>query len=279
VGQAIYVSATPGPYELNCTEGVITEQVIRPTGLTDPEIEVRKAHGQIDDLLEEVRWRAKKNQRVLVTTLTKKMAEELTAYYRGLGVRVRYMHADVDTLDRVKLLRDFRAGDFDALVGVNLLREGLDLPEVTLVAVLDADKEGFLRSTTSLVQTSGRASRNVEGRVILYADKITRSMGEAMEETDRRRRRQELFNEKHGITPATIVKRISDAFGEFFEKDYVDLVDVDPALLMSEDALVRKLEELDKDMHEAADALDFERAATVRDRIHELKRQRVQGVS
>lgn len=279
VGEAIYVSATPGPYELNCTEGVVVEQVIRPTGLTDPEIEVRTAHGQIDDLLEEVRWRAEKNQRVLVTTLTKKMAEELTTYYRGLGVRVRYMHADVDTLDRVKLLRDFRAGDFDALVGVNLLREGLDLPEVTLVAVLDADKEGFLRSTTSLVQTSGRAARNVEGRVILYADKITRSMREAMEETERRRRRQEIFNEKHGITPETIVKRISDAFGEFFEKDYVDLVDVDPALLMSEDALVRKLEELDKEMHEAADALDFERAATVRDRIQELKRQRVQGVS
>jgi excinuclease ABC subunit B len=279
VEQAIYVSATPGPYELNCTEGVVVEQVIRPTGLTDPEIEIRTAHGQIDDLLEEVRWRAEKNQRVLVTTLTKKMAEELTTYYRGLGVRVRYMHADVDTLDRVKLLRDFRAGDFDALVGVNLLREGLDLPEVTLVAVLDADKEGFLRSTTSLVQTSGRAARNVEGRVILYADKITRSMREAMEETDRRRRRQEVFNEQNGITPETIVKRISDAFGEFFEKDYVDLVDVDPALLMSEDALVRKLEELDKEMHEAADALDFERAATVRDRIQELKRQRVQGVS
>ncbi len=279
VEQAIYVSATPGPYELNCTEGVVVEQVIRPTGLTDPEIEVRTAHGQIDDLLEEVRWRAEKNQRVLVTTLTKKMAEELTTYYRGLGVRVRYMHADVDTLDRVKLLRDFRAGDFDALVGVNLLREGLDLPEVTLVAVLDADKEGFLRSTTSLVQTSGRAARNVEGRVILYADKITRSMREAMEETERRRRRQEIFNEKNGITPETIVKRISDAFGEFFEKDYVDLVDVDPALLMSEVALVRKLEELDKEMHVAADALDFERAATVRDRIQELKRQRVQGVS
>jgi excinuclease ABC subunit B len=183
------------------------------------------------------------------------------------------MHADVDTLDRVKLLRDFRAGDFDALVGVNLLREGLDLPEVTLVAVLDADKEGFLRSTTSLVQTSGRASRNVEGRVILYADKITRSIREAMEETDRRRRRQELFNEEHGITPATIVKRISD-LGAFFDKDY----DVDPELLISGDALVRKLEELDKDMHEAADALDFERAATVRDRIQELKRQQVHGV-
>ena len=165
------------------------------------------------------------------------------------------------------------------LVGINLLREGLDLPEVSLVAILDADKEGFLRSTRSLIQTMGRAARNVEGRVILYADKITRSMREAMEETERRRRRQEIFNEKHGITPETIVKRISDAFGEFFEKDYVDLVDVDPALLMSEDALVRKLEELDKEMHEAADALDFERAATVRDRIQELKRQRVQGVS
>ena len=279
VGQVIYVSATPGPYELNCTEGAVTEQVIRPTGLTDPQIEVRTARGQVDDLLEEVRWRAEKNQRVLVTTLTKKMAEELTVYYRELGVRVRYLHADVDTLDRVKLLRDFRHGDFDVLVGINLLREGLDLPEVTLVAVLDADKEGFLRSTTALVQTSGRAARNVEGRVILYADKITRSMREAMEETDRRRRRQEAFNEKHGITPETIVKHISDAFGEFFGKDYVDLVDVNPALLMSEDVFERKLEELDKEMHEAADALDFERAATVRDRIQELKQQRVQGVS
>jgi len=279
VGQTIYVSATPGPFELDASGGVVVEQVIRPTGLTDPEIEVRTAKGQVDDLLDEVRQRAERSERVLITTLTKRMAEELTAYYRDLGVRVQYLHADVDTLDRVKLLRDFRAGKFDALVGVNLLREGLDLPEVTLVAVLDADKEGFLRSTTSLVQTSGRAARNVEGRVILYADKITRSMREAMDETDRRRTRQEDYNEEHGITPETIVKRISDAFGEFFEKDYVDLAGVDTSLLLSEEALERKLEELDKEMHEAAEALDFERAANLRDRIQELKRARVQGVA
>jgi excinuclease ABC subunit B len=279
VDQTIYVSATPGPYELEMSGGVVVEQVIRPTGLTDPPIEVRPAKGQVDDLLDEVRQRGESGERVLITTLTKRMAEELTAYYRDLGVRVRYLHADVDTLDRVKLLRDFRSGDFDALVGVNLLREGLDLPEVTLVAVLDADKEGFLRSTTSLVQTSGRAARNVDGRVILYADKITRSMREAMDETDRRRQRQEEFNAEHGITPETIVKRISDAFGEFFDKDYVDLAGVDTSLLLSEEALERKLEELDKQMHEAAEALDFERAAEVRDRIRELKRARVQGVA
>jgi excinuclease ABC subunit B len=278
VGQTLYISATPGPYELEMSGGVVVEQVIRPTGLTDPETEVRPAKGQIDDLLDEVRQRAERSERVLITTLTKRMAEELTAYYRDLGVRVRYLHADVDTLDRVKLLRDFRAGDFDVLVGVNLLREGLDLPEVTLVAVLDADKEGFLRSTTSLVQTSGRASRNVEGRVILYADKITRSMHEAMDETNRRRTLQEAFNEEHGITPETVVKRISDAFGEFFDRDYIDLSGVNPALLLSEEALERKLEGLDKEMHAAAEALDFERAASVRDHIRELKRQRVQGV-
>jgi len=279
VGQTMYVSATPGPYELEMSGGVVVEQVIRPTGLTDPDIEVRPAKGQVDDLLDEVRQRAARSERVLVTTLTKRMAEELTAYYRDLGVRVQYMHADVDTLDRVKLLRDFRAGDFDTLVGVNLLREGLDLPEVTLVAVLDADKEGFLRSTTSLVQTSGRASRNVDGMVILYADKITRSMREAMDETDRRRSLQEAFNAAHDITPETIVKRISNAFGEFFDKDYVDLSDVNPALLLSEEALERKLAELDKEMHAAAEALDFERAAKARDHIQEIKRQRVQGVA
>jgi excinuclease ABC subunit B len=279
VGQTLYVSATPGPYELDAAGGVVVEQVIRPTGLTDPEIEVRPARGQVDDLLAEVRARAERHERTLVTTLTKRMAEELTAYYRDLGVRVRYLHADVDTLDRVKLLRDFRAGDFDVLVGVNLLREGLDLPEVTLVAVLDADKEGFLRSTTSLVQTSGRAARNVAGLVILYADTVTRSMREAIDETDRRRARQKAFNEEHGITPETIVKRISDAFGEFFAKDYVDLSEVDPALLLSEEALERKLAELDQQMHAAAEALDFERAASLRDRIQELKRQKVQGVA
>jgi len=278
VAQTVYVSATPAAYELEVSGGVVVEQVIRPTGLTDPEIDVRPAKGQVDDLLDEVRRRAERGERVLVTTLTKRMAEELTSYYRDLGVRVRYLHADVDTLDRVKLLRDFRAGDFDVLVGINLLREGLDLPEVTLVAVLDADKEGFLRSTTALVQTSGRASRNVEGKVIFYADKVTRSMREAMDETERRRRLQEAFNEEHGITPETVVKRISDAFGEFFGKDYVDLTEVNPALLLSEEALERKLGDLDKEMHEAAEILDFERAASLRDRIQELKQQRVQGV-
>ena len=279
VGQTIYVSATPASYELDRSGGVVVEQVIRPTGLTDPEIEVRTARGQVDDLLGEVRERATRQERVLVTTLTKRMAEELTSYYRELGVRVRYLHADVDTLDRVKLLRDFRAGDFDVLVGVNLLREGLDLPEVTLVAVLDADKEGFLRSTTSLIQTSGRAARNVEGKVILYADAETRSMREAMEETGRRRSLQETFNEEHGITPETIVKTISDAFGKFFARDYVDLASVDQALLLSDEVLEKKLAALDNEMHEAAEALDFERAASVRDRIQELKRVRVQGVA
>ncbi len=279
VGQTMYVSATPGPYELEAAGGVVVEQVIRPTGLTDPEIEVRPARGQVDDLLDEVRQRVARQERTLVTTLTKRMAEELTSYYQDLGVRVRYLHADVDTLDRVKLLRDFRAGDFDVLVGVNLLREGLDLPEVTLVAVLDADKEGFLRSTTALVQTAGRASRNIEGMVILYADKVTRSMGEAIDETDWRRQRQETYNAAHGITPETVVKRISDVFGEFFARDYVDLSEVNPALLLSEEALERKLADLEKEMHEAAEVLDFEGAAALRDRIQELKRQRVMGVA
>ncbi|MFQ5744564.1 MAG: excinuclease ABC subunit UvrB [Acidobacteriota bacterium] len=274
-GQTIYVSATPGPHELARSGGVVVEQVIRPTGLIDPGIEVRRAGGQIDDLLGEIRPRASRNERVLVTTLTKRMAEELTTYYQELGVRVRYLHADIDTLDRVKLLRDFRAGDFDVLVGVNLLREGLDLPEVTLVAVLDADKEGFLRSATSLIQTAGRAARNVGGKVILYADKMTRSMREAIDETDRRRILQERFNAANGITPETVVKRISDAFGEFFDKDYVDLAGIDTALLLSEEALEAKLKSLEGEMQEAAEVLDFERAAALRDRIQELKKQQI----
>jgi excinuclease ABC subunit B len=279
VGQTIYVSATPGPYELEQTGGTVVEQVIRPTGLTDPEIDVRPARGQVDDLLGEIRARVEKGERVLVTTLTKRMAEELSTYYNELGVRVRYLHADIDTLDRVKLLRDFRSGDFDVLVGVNLLREGLDLPEVTLVAVLDADKEGFLRSTTSLVQTSGRAARNVEGRVILYAENVTRSMREAMEETGRRRTMQQDYNTRYGITPETIVKNVSDAFGEFFAKDYVDITEVDSALLLSEDALEAKLADLEKQMYEAAESLDFERAAELRDYIQEIKQTRVSGVA
>ncbi len=278
VGQTTYVSATPGPYELAQTEGVVVEQVIRPTGLTDPDVEVRPARGQVDDLLAEIRVRVEKGERVLVTTLTKRMAEELSTYYGELGVRVRYLHADIDTLDRVKLLRDFRRGDFDVLVGVNLLREGLDLPEVTLVAVLDADKEGFLRSTTSLVQTSGRAARNVEGRVIFYAEKVTRSMREAMDETDRRRAIQQDYNVRYDITPETIVKNVSDSFGAFFSRDYVDITEVDSSLLLSEEAFEAKLKDLEKEMYEAAESLDFERAASLRDYVQEIKQHRVSGV-
>ena len=275
VGQTVYISATPGPYELDRGGGVVVEQIIRPTGLIDPFIEVRSVAGQVDDLLAEIRQRAERSERVLVTTLTKRMAEELTVYYRDLGVRVRYLHSDIDTLDRIKLLRDFRRGDFDALIGVNLLREGLDLPEVTLVAVLDADKEGFLRSTTSLIQTAGRAARNVEGRVILYAEVMTRSMVETMEETGRRRQLQGEFNAEHGITPETVVKNISDAFGEFFAKDYVDVADTPDLAVLEGDGLQDQLEKLETTMLEAAGALDFERAAELRDQIQRLRRQHV----
>ncbi len=276
VGQSIYVSATPGPWELEATGGAVIEQIIRPTGLTDPEIEVRPARGQVDDLLAEVRARAERNERVLVTTLTKRMAEELTAYYGDLGVRVRYLHSDIDTLDRVKLLRDFRRGDFDVLVGVNLLREGLDLPEVTLVAVLDADKEGFLRSATALIQTVGRAARNVAGRVILYAETVTPSMREAIEETERRRRIQQRYNEEHGIVPETIVKRIADAIGEICARDYVDLAVAEgPAEELEGPEIERRLHELEQEMLAAAEELDFERAAEIRDRIHEIRRRQL----
>ena len=276
VGQSIYVSATPGPWELEATGGAVIEQIIRPTGLTDPEIEVRPARGQVDDLLAEVRARAERNERVLVTTLTKRMAEELTAYYGDLGVRVRYLHSDIDTLDRVKLLRDFRRGDFDVLVGVNLLREGLDLPEVTLVAVLDADKEGFLRSATALIQTVGRAARNVAGRVILYAETVTPSMREAIEETERRRRIQQRYNEEHGIVPETIVKRIADAIGEICARDYVDLAVAEgPEEELEGPEIERRLHELEQEMLAAAEELDFERAAEIRDRIHEIRRRQL----
>jgi excinuclease ABC subunit B len=272
VRQTVHVSATPAAWELEAAEGIVVEQIIRPTGLTDPEIEVRAARGQVDDLLDEVRTRADRGERVLVTTLTKRMAEELTNYYGELGVRVRYLHSDIDTLDRVKLLREFRRGTFDVLVGVNLLREGLDLPEVTLVAVLDADKEGFLRSATALVQTAGRAARNVDGRVILYGDTVTRSMQEALDETERRRGRQREYNDEHAITPETVVKRISDAFGEFFSKDYVDVAGDPASVLPTREAVSEeRIAELEEAMHEAADALDFERAATLRDRIRDLR--------
>ncbi len=214
VRQLVFVSATPGPYELRQAGGVIVEQIIRPTGLVDPMIDVRPVAGQIDDLLAEIRTVAERQERVLVTTLTKRMAEDLTQYYQELGVRVRYLHSDIDTLERVEILRDLRLGTFDVLIGINLLREGLDLPEVSLVAILDADKEGFLRSAGALIQTIGRAARHVNGRAILYADTMTDSMRNAMAETERRRKVQEAYNAEHGITPASIIKNIDDVLGQ-----------------------------------------------------------------
>ena len=278
-GQTIHVSATPGPWELEESGGVVVEQIIRPTGLTDPAVDVRPAVGQIDDLLAEVRARVDRSERVLITTLTKRMSEELTDYYGDLGVRVRYLHSDIDTLDRIKLLRDFRRGDFDVLVGVNLLREGLDLPEVTLVAVLDADKEGFLRSATALIQTTGRAARNVAGTVILYADRITESMQHAIGETTRRRSIQQVYNDEHGIVPETIVKRISDTFGQFYSRDYVELtLAEEPDLPPDGVSMSDHLAALDKEMLAAAEELDFERAAEIRDRMQELRRRQL-GIS
>ncbi|HKF66860.1 MAG TPA: excinuclease ABC subunit UvrB, partial [Vicinamibacterales bacterium] len=221
VKQVIYVSATPGPYELSQAQGVVVEQIIRPTGLIDPPIDVRPVRGQVDDLLQEIRERVARRERVLVTTLTKRMAEDLTQYYQELGVRVRYLHSDIETLERVEILRDLRRGEFDVLVGINLLREGLDLPEVSLVAILDADKEGFLRSAGSLIQTSGRAARNINGRVIMYADQMTESMRAAINETERRRARQEEYNREHSITPQSIVKQIDEVMSSVYERDYV----------------------------------------------------------
>jgi excinuclease ABC subunit B len=273
VGQIVFVSATPGPYELRQAGGVIVEQIIRPTGLVDPVIDVRPIRGQVDDLLAEIRTVVERRERVLVTTLTKRMAEDLAQYYQELGVRVRYLHSDIDTIERVQILRDLRLGTFDVLVGINLLREGLDLPEVSLVAVLDADKEGFLRSAGALIQTIGRAARNVNGRAILYADVVTDSMRQAMDETERRRRVQEAYNAEHGITPASIVKHIDDVLSSVYERDYVTVPKAPderdqyrtPADL---EAAIRALE---TDMRAAAANLEFERAATIRDRLRRLR--------
>ncbi len=274
VHQTIYVSATPGPYELTKSGGVVVEQIIRPTGLVDPEVEVRPVRGQVDDLLGEIRARVERGQRVLVTTLTKRMAEDLREYYAELGVRCAYMHSEVSTLDRVKILRDLRRGDIDVLIGVNLLREGLDLPEVSLVAILDADKEGFLRSTGSLIQTIGRAARNVEGKAILYADVMTDSMRRAIEETGRRRRIQNQYNEEHGITPETIVKPIDMTLARIAEADYVtpplEEAPEEPALL-SPGQRETLIAELEAKMREAARAFEFEKAAQYRDRIKALR--------
>ncbi len=267
--QTVFVSATPGAYELKASGGVVVEQVIRPTGLMDPPIEVRPVKGQVDDLLAEIRQRVAKKERVLVTTLTKRMAEDLTQYYHELGVRVRYLHSDIDTLERVEILRDLRRGGFDVLVGINLLREGLDLPEVSLVAVLDADKEGFLRSGGSLIQTAGRAARNVSGRVIMYADTVTDSMRMAMHETERRRTLQAAYNEAHGITPTTIVKDIEGVLSSVYERDYGEAPALDTG--DSPEDTAARLADLERQMKQAAADLDFEAAAAFRDRIAALK--------
>jgi excinuclease ABC subunit B len=270
--QMIFVSATPGPYELSKSGGVVVEQIIRPTGLTDPPIEVRPVKGQIDDLLGEIRTRAAEGTRTLVTTLTKRMAEDLTTYYQELGVKVRYLHSEVETLDRIQILRDLRLGEFDVLVGINLLREGLDLPEVSLVAILDADKEGFLRSSGSLIQTSGRAARNVNGRVIMYADTMTESMRVALEETTRRRAIQEAYNQEHGITPASIVKAIDDVSLAVYNLDYATPVAMeDREAYLTPEEIDSRIEELQTQMRQAAANLDFERAAKLRDKIKTLK--------
>lgn len=270
VNQAVYVSATPGPYEKQHSKKVI-EQIIRPTGLIDPEISVRPVEGQIDNLIHEINERSKKKQRVLVTTLTKKMSEDLTDYLKEVGIKVKYMHSDIDTLERMEIIRDLRVGKFDVLVGINLLREGLDLPEVTLVAILDADKEGFLRSETSLVQTIGRAARNAEGKVIMYADRITKSMKYAIDETNRRRALQEAYNKEHGITPRTIRKEIRNIIEATKvaeeEVKYGTKKDAD----LSKDDILKLIDNLEGEMRQAAADLQFERAAELRDKISELK--------
>ncbi|MFM9051774.1 MAG: helicase-related protein, partial [Bacteroidota bacterium] len=284
VNQTIFVSATPAEYELQQSEGILVEQVIRPTGLLDPVIEVRPAINQVDDLLEEIDKTIKVGERVLVTTLTKRMAEELAKYLTGLGINCRYIHSEVDTLERVELLRDLRLGNFDVLIGINLLREGLDLPEVSLVAILDADKEGFLRSNRSLTQTAGRAARNVNGRVIFYADQVTESMRQTMEDTGRRREKQLAYNEEHGITPTQIVKskesvliqtKVADARGSV-EKAYVESeiasLAADPVLnYMNPEEIKKQIGSVKKSMEKAAKELDFIEAARLRDEMYQLE--------
>jgi excinuclease ABC subunit B len=279
MNQVVYVSATPGPYELTKSGGTVIEQVIRPTGLVDPQVEVRPVKGQVDDLLEEIRVRATRDERVLVTTLTKRMAEDLAEYFAEVGVRCRYLHSEIETLERVRILRDLRRGEFDVLIGINLLREGLDLPEVSLVAILDADKEGFLRSATSLIQSIGRCARHIEGRAILYADRMTDSMRQAMGETNRRRAKQEAYNIQNNITPQSIRKSVDMQLAAIVEADYVTVPAEDSAIgdISTEAQLLQAITQLESQMREAAKNFEFERAATLRDRIRSLK-QRDLGV-
>jgi excinuclease ABC subunit B len=274
MNQIVYVSATPGPYELTKSAGVVVEQIIRPTGLVDPPVEVRPVKGQIDDLLHEIRGRVSRGERVLVTTLTKRMAEDLAEYYSEVGVKCRYMHSEIETLERVKILRDLRKGEFDVLIGINLLREGLDLPEVSLVAVLDADKEGFLRSSGSLIQTIGRCARNLNGRAFLYADVMTDSMKKAIDETDRRRAIQESYNQANGITPESIVRPLEMSLASVIEADYADLTAIEAdgiPELRSQEELDSYIGKLESDMREAAKRFEFEKAAKLRDTIKELR--------
>jgi excinuclease ABC subunit B len=271
--QTIYVSATPGPYELTKSAGVVVEQIIRPTGLVDPEVEIRPIRGQIDDLLAEIRLRVERNQRVLVTVLTKRMAEDLSGYYSEVGVKCRYMHSEIETLERVRLLRDLRRGEYDVLIGINLLREGLDLPEVSLVAILDADKEGFLRSSGSLIQTIGRAARHLSGRAILYADVVTDSIRRALDETDRRRTVQQAHNEEHGITPTSIIRSLDMSLVHILKAEYADLTSQDDALpeFNTQQELDVYIGKMESDMREAAKKFEFEKAAKLRDSIKELR--------
>jgi excinuclease ABC subunit B len=274
MNQIVYVSATPGPYELTKSAGVVVEQIIRPTGLIDPPVEIRPVKGQIDDLLHEIRDRVLKGERVLVTTLTKRMSEDLAEYYSEVGVKCRYMHSEIETLERVKILRDLRKGEFDVLIGINLLREGLDLPEVSLVAILDADKEGFLRSAGSLIQTIGRCARNLNGRAVLYADRMTDSMKKAIGETDRRRAIQHAYNEANGITPQSIIRPLDMTLAKIMEADYADLTGSEaegvPEFKSQED-LDEYIGKLESDMREAAKKFEFEKAAKLRDTIKELR--------